>query len=245
MPKALARATRLVMSALRGTNSMWATCLRRQQANGSIRVPVLHGRAAPFGKDVFRDALKSCIEVVARCCAAIFRRRPIPGTDAALTIASRSGRASPSSFPLAAYAASPGLTRRSAARANVMAAGRSGDGMEVGAGAPASPRSQRAGVAGYRCEGLGVKENPSRPAASVTFCIATLNLASYSEDKGERKVNCFLRSGADEREGRIEGNRMRRRGRSHSVFCVPAVRFRAPAPRDSCNDGKVIVNGHA
>jgi hypothetical protein len=59
-----------------------------------------------------------------------------------------------------------------------------------------APRdSRRPGVAGYRGEGLGAKENPSHRAFRVTFCIATLNLASYSEDKGERKVNRFLRSG--------------------------------------------------
>jgi hypothetical protein len=62
-------------------------------------------------------------------------------------------------------------------------------------GDPVSSDSLRRRVAGYRSEGLGVKENPSPWVFHVTFCIATLNLASYSEDKGERKVNRFLRSG--------------------------------------------------
>jgi hypothetical protein len=68
--------------------------------------------------------------------------------------------------------------------------------MEVGClGDSASPDSLRHGGADYRNEGLGVKENPPPCVFHVTFCIATLNLASYSEDKGERKVNRFLRSG--------------------------------------------------
>jgi hypothetical protein len=126
-----------------------------------------------------------------------------------------------------------------------MAAGRFQDGMEVGAGGSASPGPKRSGAVGARREGLGAKENPSRRAFRVTFCIATLNLASYSEDKGERKVNHFLRSGVNEHEGRSEGNRMWRRWLPRSVFCAAVVGFCASAPRDSCNDGKVIVNGHA
>ena len=77
--------------------------------------------------------------------------------------------------------------------------------MEVGAGGLESPGPKRSGAVGARREGLGVKENPSLRAFRVTFCIATLNLASYSEDKGERKVNHFLRSGVNEHEGRSEG----------------------------------------
>jgi hypothetical protein len=102
-----------------------------------------------------------------------------------------------------------------------MAAGRTIAGIQANADAAASSDSRRHGVAGYRREGLGAKENPSQRVPRVTFCIATLNLASYSKDKGERKVNRFLRSGVNEREERSDGNRMRRRWRSRSVFCIP------------------------
>ena len=69
-------------------------------------------------------------------------------------------------------------------------------GMEVGRRATRRrPIRDGNGVAGCRSEGLGVQENPSHRAFRVSFCIATLNLISYSEDKGERKVNRFLRSG--------------------------------------------------
>jgi hypothetical protein len=90
-----------------------------------------------------------------------------------------------------------------------------------------------------------VKENPSHRAVRVTFCIATLNLGSYSEDKGQRKVNRFLRSGVNERKTPSKRNRMRRRWQPCAALRAPVVRFSAPAPADSCNDGKVIVNGHA
>jgi hypothetical protein len=192
--------------------------------------------------------LRSCGRVVGSSSAEACRCSPIPRTVAGINHRiAPIGTGQPSGCHClgSATSATVGLARRTAARANVMAAGRFQDGMEVGAGGSASPGPKRSGAVGARREGLGVKENPSRRAFRVTFCIATLNLASYSEDKGERKVNRFLRSGVNEHEGRSEGNRMWRRWLPRSVFCAAAVGFCASAPRDSCNDGKVIVNGHA
>jgi hypothetical protein len=83
-----------------------------------------------------------------------------------------------------------------------------------------------------------VKENPSPRVFHVTFCIATLNLASYSEDKGERKVNRFLRSGVNEHEGPSEGNRMWRRWQPRAAFCAPVVGFCALRRRIPAMTGK-------
>jgi hypothetical protein len=235
---------------------MWATappggCTRVPRCGEpSGPVPAFHGafRAASFVKNKSGRTLRSCGRVVGSSSAEVCRCSLIPRTVAGINhrIAPiETGQPSVSLPPARRRSATVGLARRTAARANVMAAGRFQDGMEVGAGGSASPGPKRSGAVGARREGLGAKENPSRRAFRVTFCIATLNLASYSEDKGERKVNHFLRSGVNEHEGRSEGDRMWRRWLPRSVFCAAAVGFCASAPRDSCNDGKVIVNGHA
>ena len=71
-----------------------------------------------------------------------------------------------------------------------------------------------------RREGLGVKENQSHPPFRVTFCIATLNLASYSKDKAERKVNGFWRSGVMSAKNAVNETGCAARGRRPRFFRV-------------------------